>query len=816
MLQPISRLRSLLAATLCSATFAIGQCTNPWVATPGSAGIEGSTSDLLVYDPDGAGPIGERVLVAGSFTIAGSAMVSNLAIYDPAQRTWSAFGPGPYPANLRLARATNGDLYAAGSFASIAGVAAAGVARFDGTNWSPLAAGVVGNVGHIQAHPLGGVVLTGSLTQAGGLPTNGIAWWNGANWSSLASTTLPPLTTTFSGVRAVVVQPNGHVFLSVQDSAFAGVSGVRRFDGTAWSSIGAFGSAPWSLCLTAAGDLLAGGELVPGGSSVSGQTVARWNGVQWSSLGTTPFFRAERIVEMPSGAVAVLGAPDMTAAVRVAIWDGSSWTTIGDGWSNVSFPDLAVLASGDLLVGGDRMRIGTALVAGLARWNGAGWSAASPGLAGSPRWLAVRNDGGIFLGDAFGSADTCVQRWNGGAWSPVAGALAGANSSTQVTGLFALPSGSLLLGAQSQSNDSAGPIAQRWNGTAWTTLATANFGRVDAATELANGELVVGGQFTTIDGVAALNVARYTGTAWAPLGAGLSQPVRALVASHNGDLWALAGPMVLRWNGTAWAQFGLAIGGVTALVLDAQGLPVVAGNLSGPDVLRWNGVAWAPVGNGPAGPVQSIVVLPDGDLVVGPLVDASNPARALERWNGASWSALGGPVDATVHALALAANGDLLLAGDFAVANGAPRGRFARITTSCPATVSTFAPNCTWAPIGIVPRTLPWLGGTCRVEANNLQPEAVAVMVFGLSATSIALSPLVPAANDLGCSLLVSPDATALVLPTAGRVQVQYAIPDQAALLGAVVRQQAVVFQDFAGFPNVMASNALALQIGSF
>jgi len=816
MLQPTFVLRSLLAISVSTATPAFGQCTNPWVATPGSAGIEGSTSDLLVYDPDGSGPIGERVLVAGNFTIAGNTMASNLAIYDPAQRTWSAFGPGPYPANLLLARAANGDLYAAGAFASIAGVAAAGVARFDGTNWSPLAAGLVGNVSRIEPHPLGGVVVIGSLTQAGGSPTNGIAWWDGANWSSLASTTLPPLTTTSSGARALVVQPNGHVFLSVRDGSFAGFSGVMRFDGLAWSSIGAFSSAPWSLCLTAAGDLLAGGEVVPGGTSFTGQTVARWDGAQWSSLGTTPFYRAARLVEMPSGAVAVIGAPDSSTALRAAIWDGSSWATIGDGWSNTVFPDLAVLASGDLLVGGDGMRIGTAAVAGVARWNGTAWSTASPGLAGSPRWLAVRNDGGIFLGDASAPFDTCVQRWNGGAWSPVAGALAGANIWTQFTGLFALPSGSLLLGALSQGSESAGPIAQRWNGTSWTTLATANFGRVDAATELANGELVVGGQFTTIAGVAAVNVARYTGTAWAPLGAGVPQPVRALVASPNGDLWALAGPMVLRWNGTVWSQFGLAISGATALVLDAQGLPVVAGNLVGPDVLRWTGLSWAPVGSGPAGPVQSLVVLNDGDLVVGPLINTSNPPRALERWNGSTWSPLGGAVDGTVHALALAANGDLLVGGDFALANGSPRGRFARITTSCPATVSSFAPGCNWAPFQFTVRNLPWLGGTCRLEASNLQPEAVVVLVFGTSAASIALHPLFPSSNDLGCRLLVAPDVLSVQLPIAGQVRAQYAIPDQPALLSAVVRQQAIVFQDFAGAPNVLASNALALQIGSF
>ena len=814
MLQPTFVLRFLLAMSVGAATPALGQCSNPWVATPGSAGIEGSTSDLLVYDPDGSGPIGERVLVAGSFTIAGSVLASNLAIYDPALRTWSAFGPGPYPANLRLARATNGDVYAAGNFTSIAGVAAAGLARFDGTNWSSLPAGLVGNVWRIEAHPLGGVVVIGSLTQAGGAATNGIAWWDGVTWSSLSSTTMPPFLGSQRLPIAVAVHPNGTVFLSVQDSN-ANMSGVMRFDGTAWSSIGVF-VAPTSLCVSSSGDLLAGGVAVPGGSVFSGQTVARWNGTNWSSLGLTPFYRAERLVEMPSGALAVLGAPSATFAVRTAIWDGTTWTTIGDGWSGLAEQDLAVLASGDLLVGGDRMPIGTITAAGVARWNGTVWSPASPGVAGSARWLAVRDDGGIFLGESSAAPDSCVQRWNGSAWSPVVGALAGGNETTIITGVFALPSHGLLLGARSQFNGPPGPIVQRWTGSAWTTLATSTFGRVEAATELANGELVVGGQFTTISGVAAQNVARYTGTAWVPLGAGVSQPVRALVASPNGDLWALAGPMVLRWNGTAWAQFGLAIGGVTALVLDAQGLPVVAGNLSGPDVLRWNGVAWAPVGNGPAGPVQSIVVLPDGDLVVGPLVDASNPARALERWNGASWSALGGAVDATVHALALAANGDLLLAGDFAVANGAPRGRFARITTSCPATVSSFAPGCNGTPIPFVARTLPWLGGTCRVAASNLQPDAMAVLVFGSSTTSVALSPLFGAASDLGCRLLVAPDVLLVQLPSNGCVQAEYAIPDQPALLGVVVHHQAVVFQNVSGVPNVLSSNGLALQIGSF
>src|SRR5262245_61075890 len=67
------------------------------------------------------------------------------------------------------------------------------------------------------------------------------------------------------------------------------------------------------------------------------------------------------------------------------------------------------------------------------------------------------------------------------------------------------------------------PIAQ-----AWSPLGGGTNGPVWALTSLANGDLVVGGEFTSAGGISASRVARWNGTTWSPLGSGCSDTVRAL------------------------------------------------------------------------------------------------------------------------------------------------------------------------------------------------------------------------------------------------------------------------------------------------
>jgi hypothetical protein len=76
---------------------------------------------------------------------------------------------------------------------------------------------------------------------------------------------------------------------------------------------------------------------------------------------------------------------------------------------------------------------------------------------------------------------------------------------------------------------------------------------------------------------------------------------------------------------------------------------------------------WASLGAGVNGTVNSVVVLPDGDLAVaGTFTTAGgDSANRIARWDGAAWSTLGTGMNNTVSDLAVLPNGDLIAAGGF-------------------------------------------------------------------------------------------------------------------------------------------------------
>jgi hypothetical protein len=90
------------------------QCDTEWLPGTGVSGVLGTVHALTEWDPDGAGPA-PRVLVAGgTFVLAGSVQVSNLAAWDPASGTWSALGGGVNHTVRALATLPTGELGAAG------------------------------------------------------------------------------------------------------------------------------------------------------------------------------------------------------------------------------------------------------------------------------------------------------------------------------------------------------------------------------------------------------------------------------------------------------------------------------------------------------------------------------------------------------------------------------------------------------------------------------------------------------------------------------------------------------------------------------
>jgi hypothetical protein len=101
-------------------------------------------------------------------------------------------------------------------------------------------------------------------------------------------------------------------------------------------------------------------------------------------------------------------------------------------------------------------------------------------------------------------------------------------------------------------------------------------------------DVYVGGYFTAIDDTPARNVARWDGTAWHALGAGLPSTISSLVVDSNGNLYAGANTNsgvtqqdipFARWDGMTWQALtkGLVIVGVSALTADDQGNVYVGG-----------------------------------------------------------------------------------------------------------------------------------------------------------------------------------------------------------------------------------------------
>jgi hypothetical protein len=809
---------SLLAA------HAPAQCAISWASFGPGPGVGGDVEASVAWDPDGNGPLPERLVVGGTFTSAGNVATYNIAMCDLATGTWSALGSGCDNTVRALAVLPNGELVAAGQFDTAGGTPVNRIARWDGLAWSPLGGGVLGYPTALVVAGNGDLIV-GGVAQAGGVVVDGVARWDGTSWSALGGG-LPNFT-----VAALLALPNGDLVASGGGQGF--VSALMRWNGTTWSAFaGATGNLGLqALAAAANGDLYVAGFFTSIGG-VPANNIARWNGTTWSALGSgtqvsvgAASIRALRV--LPSGEVVVGGgfqSAGGTAASCIARWNGSTWSPLGLGlrassyqwpspWANQSAAvnTLATLANGTLVAAGSFEAAGTVGAHNVASWDGAQWSALSTGSGLD----AVRD-------------------------------------------FVTLPGGDLVVVGGFAA---AGPLAihgvARWNGTAWSSLGSGGTnpgGVVQAAVRLPNGDLVIGGAFTSVGGVPATNIARWNGSQWSAMGALPGAVVHDLVVAQNGAVYAggsfssAAGVFV--WNGSAWTAVAGVPGDVYALALLPDGRLVAGGFLGPANIAVWNGASWAQLGSGLLNydAVRSLAVLPGGDLIAGtgygspgggyavrwngsvwspigyfgrnvealhvlPNGDllAGGPFPGVVRWNGATWSAVGSLVFGQVAAMATSASGEVLVGGTFSAAGGVVSGGIARLATSCPAAAQSLGAGCAG---GTVAASLPWTGSTWRVDASGLPNSALVFVVNGFAPASLPLSAVFATALP-GCTLQVQPDYLGLTFANAGAASAQFTLPNTPSLAGTVFHHQMVPLA-LDSTLAVTATNALRLVVGSF
>lgn len=381
------------------------------------------------------GPVGERVRVlrgeASSFT-------PRLDLRGILQLDPRAVGTPLYEG--QVGSTTLRSLYAGGGFTAIGGISANAVARWDGSSWHPLGAGLTGWVLALATYDAGlGTELHagGWFSQSGPVTVLNIARWNGVQWSPVGG-----------GMNAEVVvlqvHDDGSGRKLVAGGAFTAAGGqpanrIASWDGSAWSPLGSglggagIGHTVRALAsfddgLGAGPALYAGGNFSQAGGAPAAN-IAKWDGSTWSPLGSGlgNWVYAMAVHDDGSGRALYVGGSFTQAggvpASRVARWDGTSWSAVGAGL-NQTVTSLAVfddVGGPTLYAGGWFSSSGGNPTPRIARWNGTSWSWTGPGFDNVVEVLSAMELPGrtpeLVAGGQFSNAGLvptrCIGSWDG-------------------------------------------------------------------------------------------------------------------------------------------------------------------------------------------------------------------------------------------------------------------------------------------------------------------------------------------------------------------------------------------------------------------
>jgi murein DD-endopeptidase MepM/ murein hydrolase activator NlpD len=297
----------------------------------------------------------------------------------------------------------------------------------------------------------------GYFATAGGASANNIAKWDGSSWSPLgAGMTVGSTATDNPMVRALSVFDDGTGAALYAGGSFITAGGatannIAKWDGSMWAPLGT--GVSWPVNALAVFDdgggpaLYAGGVFTTAGG-VSAKSIARWDGSTWSPLGSGLEYSVWALTVFDDGAGPALyaGGRFFTAggltANKVAKWDGSTWTPLGSGigTSDATVNALSVFDDGNgpaLYAGGNFTTAGGVSASSIAKWDGTSWSALGTGMNNWVYALTVFDDGGgpaLYAGGYFTSAGGVsanrIAKWDGTSWSPL--------GSDVVGGVFAL------------------------------------------------------------------------------------------------------------------------------------------------------------------------------------------------------------------------------------------------------------------------------------------------------------------------------------------------------------------------------------------
>jgi hypothetical protein len=210
-----------------------------------------------------------------------------------------------------------------------------------------------------------------------------------------------------------------------------------------------------------------------------------------------------------------------------------------------------------------------------------------------------------------------------------------------------------------------------------------------------NGELIIGGVFTSINGVSANRIARFDGTRFAPIGSGFRAGFVGALAVCNGTLYAAGSfgspqmpagdpSRVAFWNGATWQSAGAGLGSTVETLAVYNGKLIAGGwfNLAGPGgsarVAQFDGTSWTPLSPTFNKNISTIFTLSatSAGIVAGGYFHNTDGFVGAMFFNGTNWVAMDGGIS-TTNGVSYVWNsttfGDqFILLGDFEFSGGVP------------------------------------------------------------------------------------------------------------------------------------------------
>lgn len=393
--------QSALACFAASAGLACAgpNCPVSWQTNPiGNPGLSAAARAIAVYD-DGHGP---ALYAGGPFTSAGGVTVNSVGKWNGA--SWSALGSGLVGPVAGLAAAVNGlgvyddghgpALYAIGNLLQAGGQPANRIAKWNGASWSALGAGLNQGGQALATFDDGtgaALYVGGSFTSAGNVPgTAGIARWNGSQWSAVGGGVSGSCNTLFAyddGSGAALYA--GGTFTSA--GGVPGTAGVARWDGHAWTELAggvAGADNPRVNVLRSFNDgtglaLYAGGFFESAGGRPAAN-LAVWAGGGWAPVGggtdntvisMAVFDDGRGPALYIGGAFVVVGDTSPVVANEIARWDGTAWEDLAGGVTHPTVATVSGLVTFDdgsglsLFADGGFTTAGGAPTGNIARWG---------------------------------------------------------------------------------------------------------------------------------------------------------------------------------------------------------------------------------------------------------------------------------------------------------------------------------------------------------------------------------------------------------------------------------------------------------------